>query len=188
MLHVPWEVALLYLQLLFSDLLYSTLHLLCRTRLHWSTPWATLIIPLVSTSTHYPYTPSHIAHDSSSHSKMTLQTSFKIWNCIHAYWARLTVFLCFFLYSFCVAEFFPVALCFAVGLSLKMMAVNHFQAAFAVKYKSSMKAFPPTSFEGWYYQDRGPVAARSQSLLKGWDGKWWRASAFFFESGSKFRG
>jgi len=27
-----------------------------------------------------------------------------------------------------MAEFFPVALCFAVGLSLKMMAVDHFQA------------------------------------------------------------
>lgn len=60
-----------------------------------------------------------------------------------------------------------MALCFAVGLSLKMMAVNHFQADFAVKYESLMKAFPPPSFEGWYYQDRGPVAARSQSLLKG---------------------
>ena len=41
-----------------------------------------------------------------------------------------------------MAEFFPVALCFAVGLSLKMMAVNHFQADFAVKYESLMKAFP----------------------------------------------
>lgn len=47
------------------------------------------------------------------------------------------IFSYFFLFALFLTEFFPVALCFAVGLSLKMMAVNHFQAGVRVIFSIS---------------------------------------------------